>query len=1290
MPWDPQIVDSQILAIHAAVLPTNEVLLFGGDEHSSAQHAAGDIDNTRIYDVATRAVSPMSSPTTDVFCAGHSFLADGRLLVAGGTEAWVGDVEYHDHGLGFAGHREAWLYEPRARGWQAVASMGREPGHPERGGGRWYPTLVTLANGEVVAMFGHPGSTDQRHRNNNFERYSPGADWWAQLPSIAEAEAIPYTSNALNYPRVFLLRDGNLFFATPIDACRVYDPFAGSWVGGTLDTPSEGLYREWYGSAVLLPLLPDDGYAAHVLQVGAPNAEIMHVHAATPQWTQAGTRQGAAANRVRENVVAVLLPTGQVFLSGGDETVTPSETPVLEPEIYTPDIDWAAGTYGAGGGTWQSKEPAQIPRNYHSTALLLPNGHVWTAGSSINANQGPPATTGRLQIEIYKPDYDAQPNRPQISSAPASIGYGETFEVGTPQAESIARVALIRAGSVTHAFDADQRYVGVEFEAVGGSTLRCQAPPHGGVAPPGYYMLWLVDTNGRPCQMASFVRCSGQRCFVITDRSTFSSFEVEALLPPSAPAGPAAFPRSLYAIFDGFLPHELGSPIVAPTVEVRFDGPSGDPVADVTVVLRDVLYEDPTLPPDEAQRITFSYDVRFASAAPFATFAETRTMNVRFRHGSHVCDATLDLIKQPNPYMIDGPTHWLSTDVRVFQMRPGQVRAGVTHGSGGSAPHDFVQQLVQAFRAQPSDEFHPFFDISTDQSQSRLELARQVNGQRVYNYAVAKVRYRAVSTPAPNVRVFFRAFNTVGPALEFNPGTYAREGSGAATVPVLGTRGGELVSIPFFAAPRVDTGAVSMATQTDPLNAQTLQPAGAQEFTGYFGCWLDINQTEPRFPASPSGPGPYTNRLSIQELVRGRHQCLVAEVFFEPDPIHTGDTPGSSDNLSQRNLAIVESANPGEPATRTVHHTFDLRPSERFVPFDGRAVEAAPQLRTAAFEGRVGGPDELMIVWGDVPEGTQATIYWPGIDVEAVVRMAALRGSSPRLEVADGETLRVRVEGDVTFVPVPGGRAQPIAGLLSIELPEGVRKGELYTVSAHQWSGLTRRMLGAFQVTIRVDGAEGILVRDLHDLAVLRHIGQAIPAGDRWRPVFDRYLGGLADRVRAFGGDPDEAIPSPNGSDGGDGDGRGDGGGGRPGAGRLHERLCRLLPCLAALSAIVTATLGVFASTRRRSRKLRKALELSALVTAVLASKALLARCLGLCGKAGERTAAVPAREPFAWEAPPRVAAPRRERPSAVPPPRRASAVPHAERPPALARREHDDGEAPPRKKRPRRKPAAE
>src|SRR6185503_3514159 len=128
--------------------------------------------------------------------------------------------------------------------------------------------------------------------------------------------------------------------------------------------------------------------------------------------------------------------------------------------------------------------------------------------------------------------------------------------------------------------------------------------------------------------------------------------------------------------------------------------------------------------------------------------------------------------------------------------------------------------------------------------------------------------------------------------------------------------------------------------------------AGGTEAHEYFGVWLDFNQTEPQFPVNvPSNSdGPFSGRVSILQLVRGIHQCLVAEIRFQPganDPIPNGATPGSSSRLSQRNLAIVESDNPGTIASHTVQHTLLLKPSKPAQGFTTPGLTTTAALATA-------------------------------------------------------------------------------------------------------------------------------------------------------------------------------------------------------------------------------------------------------------------------------------------------------------------------------------------------------
>jgi len=134
-----------------------------------------------------------------------------------------------------------------------------------------------------------------------------------------------------------------------------------------------------------------------------------------------------------------------------------------------------------------------VQRTYHSTAVLLPDGRVLSSGSD---------DLGSMQqtYEIFSPPYMFASARPVITSAPASLTYGAQFNIVTPDAASIARVALVRPGATTHADDFDQRYVALKFGIRSGQ-LTTTAPPSGNYAPPGNYMLVIVNSRGIPSVM---------------------------------------------------------------------------------------------------------------------------------------------------------------------------------------------------------------------------------------------------------------------------------------------------------------------------------------------------------------------------------------------------------------------------------------------------------------------------------------------------------------------------------------------------------------------------------------------------------------------------------------------------------------------------------------------------------------------------------------------------------------------------------------------------------------------
>lgn len=146
--------------------------------------------------------------------------------------------------------------------------------------------------------------------------------------------------------------------------------------------------------------------------------------------------------------------------------------------------------------------------------------------------------------------------------------------------------------------------------------------------------------------------------------------------------------------------------------------------------------------------------------------------------------------------------------------------------------------------------------------------------------------------------------------------TFRRGGQSGVTIPLLGMQNNQLVTIPCFASARVGSATTSLNAQTDPPNLQTIPTSGTERKV-YFGAWLDFNQTTPQFPINPSpSDGPWgANRKSVQDLVRAQHQCLVAEIAFDPAPIPANATPATSDKLAQRNWPSWSRRTP-EPSPR--------------------------------------------------------------------------------------------------------------------------------------------------------------------------------------------------------------------------------------------------------------------------------------------------------------------------------------------------------------------------------------
>ena len=457
--------------IHVALLNNGKLLVVAGSGNCPASQPGCPTGSP--YGPANNSGALLLDPTngnitqfsvsSDMFCNGMVVLPDGRAFINGGTLAYDP----------FLGSQKSTLFDPATNTFDDVQNMAH---------GRWYPTVLTLGDGRVMTF---SGFLETGTNTNTTVEFYTAASGWSQ-PFTA-----PFTPDL--YPRLHLLPNGKVFYSGPSPVSQLFDPSNTTWTLNVATTNYGG--ARTYGTSVLLGLTPANNYDPVILIMGGNSpatatTETIDMGAANPTWQ---SRPSMSQARVEMN--AVILPSGKVLALGGSVNDEDSSTQSLNADLYDP----ATNTFSSAGAN-------SFARLYHSVALLLPDATVWVAGGN------PVRGTYERHIEIYQPAYlfqsDGTPAaRPSITNVPASASYGNQFTLQTPDAASIGSVVLVRNGTVTHSFGMDQRMVGMSFTAGSGS-LTVTAPPNGNVAPPGYYMLFILNNSGVPSVASSFLLSS--------------------------------------------------------------------------------------------------------------------------------------------------------------------------------------------------------------------------------------------------------------------------------------------------------------------------------------------------------------------------------------------------------------------------------------------------------------------------------------------------------------------------------------------------------------------------------------------------------------------------------------------------------------------------------------------------------------------------------------------------------------------------------------------------------------
>ncbi|WP_250001149.1 galactose oxidase early set domain-containing protein [Actinoplanes sp. M2I2] len=580
----------KVNAIHAALLSTGKVLIVAGSGNNREQFEAGTF-RTVLYDPRTEKFSEVPTPT-DVFCAGHSFLASGNLLVAGGTKSYevlekdvkraggvmkvknespdtgprvfakgttfrsaagheyvsrtaftvppARKVVHGPHVAVTAGETEVWVdaVRPgdapivRAGAQYRIAGLTGPDGNnlygvadkitrekQEYGGDktsyefdprteryhktgdltehRWYPTLITKTDGDVLAVSGL----------DEFGRIIPGRNEVYDARKRTWSAAPRLERYFPTYPSLHLMADGRVFYS---GANSGYGSDKEGRTPGVWDLatnrfqPVPGLRQPELNETATSVLLPP-AQNQQVMIFGGGGVGDSPVSTARTGLVDLSERHpvyrpGPDLPKPARYLSTVVLPDDTVFTSGGSSGYRggpyrgAERSDLFNAQFYVPATN-----------SFRTAAESTVGRNYHSEAILLPDGRVITLGSDpLYDRTGRAPGTFEQRIEVYSPPYLFRGERPVIARAPAEIARGGAFAVDTPDAARIASARLVRPSSVTHGTDTDQRSIALGLSRAAGH-LELRVPRQAGVAPSGWYMLFLVDDRGRP-SVARWVR----------------------------------------------------------------------------------------------------------------------------------------------------------------------------------------------------------------------------------------------------------------------------------------------------------------------------------------------------------------------------------------------------------------------------------------------------------------------------------------------------------------------------------------------------------------------------------------------------------------------------------------------------------------------------------------------------------------------------------------------------------------------------------------------------------------
>lgn len=440
IPWVPHI------PVTCAQLPDGRLLTFASSERTT--FPAGTFTYAATWDYRTGEFVEINNPRHDMFCGGVSLLPDGRLLVSGGN----------------SNIRESSMFDWRTNVWSA---------EPDMKDTRWYNTSVALPNGTVLTASGSGGS-------DTAERWQESLGWtrlsginWAPIHGEGGFESIWH-------PFLHVAPDGRIAHTGPTRTMHWVDPTGSGQLTNTTTT-IPGSYYPKDGAVVMF----NEGKILHAAgrsSTGGASrlAYVIDINGSTPVITQTSSLLFA-----RTFANGVVLPNGEVMAIGGNTSQEKFNDTgsALTPEIWNP-----------GTGRWRKAAAMQVPRNYHSLAVLLPDGRVWSGGGGLSGTD-----TDHQDAQIYTPAVlyktDGTPaTRPAITETPAAIGPDMTFAVRATA--GMQRFTFIKLAALTHSVCSDLRFLDLPFTEHAPGRYAVHSHANLNVMTPGYWMMFAISPNG--------------------------------------------------------------------------------------------------------------------------------------------------------------------------------------------------------------------------------------------------------------------------------------------------------------------------------------------------------------------------------------------------------------------------------------------------------------------------------------------------------------------------------------------------------------------------------------------------------------------------------------------------------------------------------------------------------------------------------------------------------------------------------------------------------------------------